>query len=66
MPSPTHMTSTTGFTPSAVTRPGDAGRFDPLVDVAEDGSPRVLAESEYHRAVLISHNRRDPAALKAG
>eukprot|EP01046_Picozoa_sp_COSAG06_P004641 COSAG06_NODE_197_length_20471_cov_11.067053_7_plen_1228_part_00 len=33
--------------------------------VARDGAPRVLQDNEYHRAVLISHCRRDPAALNA-
>jgi hypothetical protein len=33
--------------------------------VAPDGAPRVLENHEHHRAVLISHSRRDPAALNA-
>eukprot|EP01048_Picozoa_sp_COSAG05_P010357 COSAG05_NODE_906_length_6646_cov_15.962426_2_plen_446_part_00 len=32
-------------------------------EVASDGGHKVLADNEYHRAVLVSHNRRDPAAL---
>ena len=51
--------------PAAARSSEPAEDFSVLAGVADDGSPRVLAESEYHRAVLISHNRRDPAALNA-
>ena len=51
--------------PAAARGREKAEDFSVLAGVADDGSPRVLAESEYHRAVLISHNRRDPAALNA-
>lgn len=40
-----------------------AANFDVMSGVADDGSPRVLKDREYHRAVLISHSRRDPPAL---
>ena len=33
--------------------------------VVDSGAPRILEPSEYHRAVLVSHSRRDPAALNA-
>ena len=29
------------------------------------GGAKLLSDTEYHRAILISHNRRDPAALNA-
>jgi hypothetical protein len=39
--------------------------FGVMDGVAPDGAPRVLEDHEYHRAVLISHCRRDPATLNA-
>ena len=52
---PAHAAENRGRAPPAGSF--DVYRADPA------GGPRILENREYHRSLLVSHNRRDPASL---